>query len=237
MLVNQLLKWVDQRAIDRLVITLAPRHGKSNFISEYFPAWTIGRKPDDPFILVSYESTFAEEWGRKVRDLIDVYGRRLFGVGLRRDSKAADSWLIEGHKGGMHTVGVGGALTGRGASVMVIDDPFKNAEEANSGTIRSKKLDWYRAAAYTRLMPKGAMIMIATRWHESDLTGVVLEEMKNGGEQWTYLHLPALHEGSEVWADLTISGEHAERIKASEGMTFNQLQDFLDYCNTEVHAA
>jgi len=113
---------------------------------------------------------------------------------------------------------------------LIIDDPFKNMEEAVSTTIRDKKMDWFRTAAYTRLEPTGAMIMIATRWHEADITGTVLAEMKEGGDQWTYLHLPSLHKSNEVWADLTIPGEHAERIKAHEGMTFRQLQAFLDHC-------
>lgn len=113
---------------------------------------------------------------------------------------------------------------------LIIDDPFKNMEEAVSTTIRDKKMDWFRTAAYTRLEPTGAMIMIATRWHEADITGTVLAEMKEGGDQWTYLHLPSLHKSKEVWADLTIPGEHAERIKAYEGMTFRQLQAFLDHC-------
>lgn len=117
---------------------------------------------------------------------------------------------------------------------MVIDDPFKNMEEANSETIRSKKMDWFRTAAYTRLEPNGAIIMVATRWHEADITGVVLEEMKEDGDQWTYLHLPTLHEGKEVWAELTIPGEHAERIKAQEGMTFGELDSFLSLCNASV---
>lgn len=93
-------------------------------------------------------------------------------------------------------------------------------------------MDWFRTAAYTRLEPNAAIIMVATRWHEADITGVVLDEMKEGGDQWTYLHLPTLHESKEVWAELTIPGEHAERIKAYEGMTFKELDSFLAYCNT-----
>lgn len=232
MLINQLLVWLDQRAIDRLVITLAPRMGKSELISKYFPAWTIGRKPNDDYILASYEADFAAEWGRKVRDILVEHGQRFFGVKLRQDSKAADHWRIENAAGGMQTCGVGGPLTGKGADILAIDDPFKNMEEANSDTIRAKKMDWFRTAAYTRLSPTAAMIMVATRWHEGDITGVVLDEMKDGGDQWTYLHLPALHEGKEVWADLTIPGEHAERIKAHEGMTFKQLNAFFEHCKT-----
>lgn len=599
-LINQLLIWLDQRLIDRLVVTLGPRHGKSEFISKYFNAWTLGRKPDHRHILASYEAEFASEWGRKARDLLDENGQRLFDVKVRQDSKAADHWMIHDHLGGMQTCGVGGPLTGKGAdclpagmmietqkgpvdiaelvwsnsrinvlaydhanqqavwrpiiasrslvadelyeietvggrkirstgdhrifvvgrgyipasmvavadrlvvqngpdvqgvpslsrneahggrylpgmlrkdaankgssqmpvlrqgiretdrgiqkatrkkagrrvllrprmlkgsprrkerrevqglrktkdksvlvllrgmqvggtggtktassllqvhsvqqrlhassrkesvlrtrlcerrslrthdrnrkfpvqeceqlcqvvshakdanpqsgrlsvrrlrrlgttqdvrslvegpvsvvlhdsphqrksfgqpdrescdalprvphdspqisqdtvsvvrrvrepgvrvydiqvegchnffvgktlchNCLIIDDPFKNMEEAVSTTIRDKKMDWFRTAAYTRLEPTGAMIMIATRWHEADITGTVLAEMKEGGDQWTYLHLPSLHKSKEVWADLTIPGEHAERIKAYEGMTFRQLQAFLDHC-------
>jgi hypothetical protein len=118
---------------------------------------------------------------------------------------------------------------------LIIDDPFKNMEEANSATIRDKKMDWFRTAAYTRLEPDGAMIMVATRWHEADITGTVLAEMKEDGDQWTYLHLPTLHSGNEVWAELTIPGDHAERIQAYEGKTFKQLGDFLKSC--EIHSA
>lgn len=209
--------------------SMLPTHN-SELISKYFPAWTIGRKPNDRYILASYEADFAAEWGRKVRDLLDDNGKRLFDVALRQDSKAADHWMIENAMGGMQTVGVGGPLTGKGADILAIDDPFKNIEEANSATIRDKKMDWFRTAAYTRLEPNGAIIMVATRWHEADITGTVLAEMKEGGDQWCYLHLPSLHKGKEVWADLTIPGEQAERIKAHEGMTFPQLQTFLDHC-------
>lgn len=211
--------------------SMLPTHN-SELISKYFPAWTIGRKPNDDYILASYEADFAAEWGRKVRDILVEHGQRFFGVKLRQDSKAADHWRIENAAGGMQTCGVGGPLTGKGADILAIDDPFKNMEEANSDTIRAKKMDWFRTAAYTRLSPTAAMIMVATRWHEGDITGVVLDEMKDGGDQWTYLHLPALHEGKEVWADLTIPGEHAERIKAHEGMTFKQLNAFFEHCKT-----
>lgn len=227
---NQLLLWVNSRAVDRLVITLAPRHGKSEFISKYFPAWTLGNNPDDSLILASYAENFATEWGGKVRDLLHEHGERFFGVKLKEDRKAAGLWNIEKHDGGMFTSGVGGQITGRGARTFIIDDPFKNMEEANSATIRAKNMEWYRSAVYSRLTPDGAIIIIATRWHEADITGVVLQEMTEGGDQWAYLHLPALHETNEVWADLTIPGEQAERIKAYEGMTFNQLDDFLSHC-------
>lgn len=214
--------------------SMLPTHN-SEFISKYFPAWTLGNNPDDSMILASYAETFATEWGGKVRDLLEEYGERFFGIKLKDDRKAAGLWNIDRRSGGMFTAGVGGQITGRGARTFIIDDPFKNMEEANSETIRAKNMEWYRSAVYSRLTPDGAIIIIATRWHEADITGTVLQEMTEGGDQWAYLHLPTLHESNEVWADLTIPGEQAERIKAHEGMTFNQLDDFLTHC--ALHAA
>jgi len=179
-------------------------------------------------ILASYEAEFASEWGRKVRDIIDDDGKRLFGISLRQ---AADHWMIAKHGGGMQTCGVGGALTGKGADVLLIDDPFKNAEEANSELIRTKKFEWFTTAAYTRLEPNGAIILVNTRWHELDIAGRLMMQMAEGGEQWTVLHLPALSESSEVWAKLTIPLDEAERQGISEGLHFPSLDAYFQSVN------
>ena len=224
---NFLLTLVEQRRITRLIITLAPRHGKSELISKYFPAYYLCKNPTHRVILASYEAEFAAEWGRKVRDIVEVDGKRLFGISLRQDSKAADHWMIANHGGGMQTCGVGGALTGKGSDVLLIDDPFKNAEEANSELIRTKKFDWFTTAAYTRLEPNGVIILVNTRWHELDIAGRLMLQMKEGGEQWTLLHLPALSDGPEVRARLTLPGDEAARQAVIEGMKFNSLDDYL----------
>jgi predicted phage terminase large subunit-like protein len=186
--------------IKRLAIFMPPRHGKSELTSKYFPAWYLGRNPECRIILASYESDFAAEWGAKVRNLLEEYGM-LFEtpITIDRGSSARNRWDIYGHKGGMQTAGVGAAVTGKGAKIMIIDDPVKDNVQANSETFRQRAKDWYRSTAYTRLEPDGAVILIQTRWHEDDLGGWILE---NSDEDWTILDLPAINEqGEPLWPD------------------------------------
>ena len=171
---------------------MPPRHGKSELVSKYFPAWYLGLNPDKRVILSSYEADFASQWGRKVRQIITEVGKPLFDVEIRGDSKAADRWEISGHSGGMQTAGVGGPITGKGADVLIIDDPVKNAEEANSDVHREKAWDWYVSTAYTRLEPGGSVILVMTRWHEDDLAGRILKQSVESGEKWHIINLPAI---------------------------------------------
>ena len=165
---------VSARRIKGLIVTEPPRHGKSELISKYFPAWYLGLFPDERIILTSYEADFAASWGRKARDIIEEYGEELFGIQVRQDSSAANRWGIQGYEGGMNTAGAGGPITGKGGNLIIIDDPFKNAEEANSKTIRDKVWEWYKSTLYTRLEPNGVLVIIQTRWHEDDLVGRLL---------------------------------------------------------------
>jgi len=151
--------------IKRLMINMPPRHGKSEKISKYFPAWYLLTKPNNRIILSSYEANFAASWGRKVRNLIAEFGY-LKGVFLDPKANAADRFFIKGFKGELNTAGAGGAITGKGADVIIIDDPVKNAEQAQSPVYQEKIWDWYRSTAYTRLEPDGAIIIIMTRWHQ-----------------------------------------------------------------------
>jgi predicted phage terminase large subunit-like protein len=180
----------------RLMICMPPRHGKSEFASKYFPAWFLGTFPDRRVILTSYEADFAATWGRKVRDVLEGHGD-LFGVRVRKDSAAANRWDLEGYDGGMATAGVGGPITGRGAHLMIIDDPVKNAEEAASETYRNRAWDWYASTAYTRLEPGGIIVLIQTRWHEDDLAGRILAHDASRGE-WDVLNLPAQAEPDDA---------------------------------------
>lgn len=191
-LLNERLLDVAEGRITRLLITMPPRHGKSEFASKYFPAWFLGKFPEKRVILASYEADFAAQWGRKVRDLIELHGIRFFGISIRRDSKASDRWELVDYAGGMQTAGVGGAITGKGADLLVIDDPVKNALEANSETYRQRTWEWYTSTAYTRLEPGGAVILIMTRWHEDDLGGRIIAQAKETGEPWFALNLPAI---------------------------------------------
>lgn len=187
------------RGDGRVIVTMPPRHGKSHYVSEFLPSWLLGTRPDWRVILASYEADFAASWGAKVRGHIRDHGRRVFGVRISRESSARGRWDIAGRLGGMLSAGVGGAVTGRGAHVLIIDDPVKNAEAALSKTKRDKTWEWYTSTVYTRLEPGGTIILMATRWAEDDLIGRVLrhaaEQRKAGdpdAEEWEVVNLPAL---------------------------------------------
>lgn len=185
---NALMK-VASGEIKHLMIFMPPRHGKSELTSKYFPAWFLGNNPDKRIILTSYEADFAAQWGYKARNIMSEYGPKLFGYSVSGNSSARDRWDIAGHTGGMSTAGVGGAITGKGCHILLIDDPVKNAEEAQSKVYRDKAAEWYKSTAYTRLEPGGAVIIIQTRWHEDDLSGRLLKEEP---DKWTVIRFPAL---------------------------------------------
>ncbi|MFM8582164.1 MAG: terminase large subunit domain-containing protein [Planctomycetaceae bacterium] len=178
-----------------LVIEAPPRHGKSELISKYLPAWYLGVFPDRQVMLAGYETNFARSFGRKARELLLEWGPRLFGVRVRSNARAAGDWRLEGHEGGMLTAGVGGPMTGRGAHLLIIDDPLKNAEQSHSAVIRDKHWDWWQSTASTRVEPGGCVIVIATRWHIDDLSGRLLAQAEDPeGQPVRRLRLPAFAE-------------------------------------------
>ena len=201
-LIAEQLEKIERGEIDRLMINMPPRHGKSELASRRFPAWFLGRHPERSVIAASYNSDLATDFGRQVRNIVasPEYGR-LFPVKLAEDSRAANRWNTE--SGGSYVAaGVGTAITGRGADVLLIDDPLKDREEADSELQRDKIWDWYTSTAYTRLAPKGRVIVIQTRWHEDDLSGRLLDEQSKGGDKWTVLDLPAItSDGKALWPD------------------------------------
>lgn len=188
-ILNQRMMDLATGQITRQATFMPPRHGKSEFRSKYFPAWYLGTFPDRRVILAAYNDSFAAEWGMKVRDLLKDVGEEFFGIKIRQDRSASDNWGIVGHEGGMQTVGVGGGLTGRGADLLLIDDPIKKPEEAQSETFRDKQWDWYVSAADSRLEPDGVMCLTMTPWHAKDLGGMILE--REAG-LWDVLRLPAI---------------------------------------------
>ncbi len=194
-LLNRRLLDVADGTISRLLIQMPPRHGKSTLTSQYFPAWLLGVAPDRRVILASYEHDFAASWGERARDVLLQYGY-LFGVRVKGNHAAGDDWEIAQHRGGMVCTGVGGPLTGRGADLLLIDDPVKSFEDANSTVYRQRAWDWYRSTARTRLQPGGGLVLIMTRWHEDDLAGRILAD--TGGEPWHVLSLPAVAEPGDV---------------------------------------
>jgi len=226
-LIARKLEAVERGEIKRLIITMPPRHGKSMLASEYFPAWYLGRNPNHYVVTATYSQELADDFGRKVKNQIedDAYQSIFPGVKLSGDSKSAKRFHVEGVSGGFehdmslrgafYAVGVGGPLTGRGAHLLLIDDPIKNREEAESEVMRKRIKDWYTSTAYTRLMPDGAIVIIQTRWHEADLTGWLLDEHKH--ENWEVLNLPAINDNNEALWPSQYSIETLKKIKMAVG--------------------
>jgi len=180
---------------------LIPTHN-SELCSKYLPAWYLGTHPDHRVILASYEASFAAEWGRKARTVLEGHGRGVFGIQVAKTPSAADHWDLAGHAGGMQTAGVGGPITGKGANLLIVDDEIKNAEAAASETMRKKAWEWWTSTAYTRLEPEGVAIVIQTRWHQDDLAGKLLADMEQGGERWRVVNFPAISDdGNALWPE------------------------------------
>ena len=187
---------------DNLIISMPPRHGKSMFISQYFLAWYMGNNPNHSVILTSYEATLAGMFGGRVRDAISEFGPELWGLSVRRDKRAATDWELMGRDslgvpvvGGMRSAGVGTGVTGRGGQLIVIDDPFKDAMQANSELYRKKIWAWYLAVLFPRREPGCKQICVMTRWNEDDLVGRLVSEAEDQeGENWVTLFLPAIHD-------------------------------------------
>lgn len=181
---------------------LTPTHN-SMLASEFFPSWYLGRNPSHYIISAAYNQELADDFGRKVRDQISSEAfRAVFpGCSLKGDSKSAKRFHItqdgdDDLNGAYFAAGIGGPLTGRGAHLLLIDDPIKNREEAESETQRKNIKDWYTSTAYTRLMPGGKIVIIQTRWHGDDLSGWLLREHQHEG--WTVLSLPAIAEPGDI---------------------------------------
>jgi predicted phage terminase large subunit-like protein len=180
----------------RIIVQLPPRHGKSELVGRYFPAWYLGTFPDHNVIYASYEAGQARKYGRYARNVLAERGAQCFGLKVSDDSHAADRWNIQGREGGMVTSGVGGPLTGKGADILIVDDPVKNAEEAASEVRRDAIWDWWESTALTRLEPNGVAIIVQTRWHKDDLAGRA--QSQQAGENWHVINLPALAEEGDM---------------------------------------
>ena len=196
----------------RLIVSLPPRHGKSEMLSHWTPVWFLANWPTKKVGLAGHGAEFASGWGRKARDSI-VENVQGLGIQLRPDFNRASHWELTAG-GGMMTAGIGGPFTGYGFDLLLIDDPIKNWQEATSATLRQHLWDWWRSTARTRLEPGGSIIVIATRWHEDDLIGRLLSneyrDEQFHGDQWEHIRLPALAEpddplsraeGEPLWPD------------------------------------
>lgn len=187
------LSRLERREQRFLAVSMPPRHGKSQLIDVWLPIWWLTRNPKARVILAGYGETFARLWGAQVRDKLIEFSEET-NVRISPDQTAADDWQTT-LGGGMVCVGVGGSLVGRGADLLIIDDPIKNDQEANSLTYRERMWNWWQASAFTRLQPNGVVVIVCTRWHEDDLIGRILRE--DSAKRWTFLNLPALAEAND----------------------------------------
>jgi hypothetical protein len=195
-IIIEALEQVERGEITRLMILTPPRHGKSELASVQFPAWYLGRNPERSIIVSSYAFELAVDFGRKARNLVksQEFINVFEEIGLAEDSKAVGKWHTT--KEGLYiAVGVGGAITGRGANLFVIDDPVKGRDEAESPQMLDKKWEWYQAVARTRLTPGGAIVLMMTRWQDGDLAGRILNS--EGGKEWKVIKLKAIAEEDE----------------------------------------
>ena len=226
-MIAEKLEAVERGDIKRLMITMPPRHGKSELASRRFPSWVLGRDSDKGLISASYNSDLASDFGREVRNIVNSqrFTNVFPDVHLAKDSAAANRWHTNG-RGGYVAAGIGTAVTGRGAHIFTIDDPVKDRAEAESETSQRRAYEWYTSTAYTRLEStlnedltdedlfwdisgamadgliepfEGAIVLIQTRWHENDLSGRLLVDMENGADQWELLNLPAIMDNKALW--------------------------------------
>ena len=179
--------------LKRLIINMPPRHTKSEFASYLLPAWFLGQYPDKKIIQTAHTAELSVGFGRKVRNLVDSedYKEIFPELGLRADSKAAGRWSTS--KGGEYfAIGVGGAVTGKGADLLIIDDPHSEQEgqSADAGVF-DKVYEWYTSGPRQRLQPGGAIIIVMTRWHKRDLTGKIVKTsvQREGMDAVSYTHL------------------------------------------------
>lgn len=210
---EQFSKDVAEKKSPRLMLFMPPRHGKSTLASVAFPAWHLGRHPQHEFISCSYSGSLAMGFSRKVRQLLrEPTFKTAFKTRLDPDSQSAEAWLTT-DGGGFVAAGVGGGITGKGAHILVIDDPVKNRDDAESSNARESTWDWYTSTAYTRLAPGGGVLVILTRWHDDDLAGRLLKAADANGEQWEVVNYPARAEVDEQFRN---AGEALHRERYDE---------------------
>ncbi|MFC9973557.1 phage terminase large subunit [Spirillospora sp. NPDC127200] len=183
---------------DRLMVCVSPQEGKSTRVSLRFAEWLLVHNPDLRIAIVSYADEMARRWGSDIKLDVETFngdeGTIDLGIRLRADSRAAGRWQIEGHKGGVYAVGVGGALTGKPADVILWDDPLKDLEQAQSARYRDRARRFWQGVAVPRLGPGSKVVLVCTRWHHDDPAGWLL---KNEPGRWRVVSIPAIAESDD----------------------------------------
>jgi predicted phage terminase large subunit-like protein len=204
--------------IKRLIINMPPRHTKSEFASYLLPAWMVGRDPKLKIIQSTHTTELAVRFGRKAKTLMDSEEyKQVFKTRLREDSQAAGKW--ETQQGGeYYAAGVGSAITGRGANLLIIDDPHSEQDAMNMQALE-RAYEWYTSGPRQRLQPGGAIVLVMTRWNTKDLTGALLNAQREAkADQWEVVEFPAiLPSGNPVWPEYW-KLEELEAVKASAGV-------------------
>jgi len=200
--------------LKRLIINMPPRHTKSEFASYLLPSWMVGRNPKLKIIQVTHTGELAIRFGRKAKHLIDSEEyHKIFKTSLQEDSKAAGRW--ETAQGGEYfAAGVGGAITGRGADLLIIDDPHSE-QDAMSPTSLESAYEWYTSGPRQRLQPGASIVLVMTRWSTKDLTAMLLKNQKEvKGDQWTVVEFPAILDHEPVWPEYW-GKEELEKVEAT----------------------
>lgn len=191
---------------DFLDLEVSVRHGKSLLVSGFLPVWYLGFFPDRRVLLLSYNEDKAAEWGAFTREVMSEWGPQLFGITVDAKNASRTLWKVKGHRGEVLSAGLGGTITGKGGDLVVIDDPIKNREEADSPTMRQKLVAAYYSNVRTRLSPYATVVLAMARWHEADVAGQVVHTNNERGDQWDIVRFPALaeapkDENPETWRD------------------------------------
>ena len=215
-LINNKLVQAFNTPDSRLIISMPPQEGKSLLSSRRFPLWMLTQNPALRIAVASYESNIARRWGRAVRDDITHHSTRL-GISVRDDLSAQHEWQLKDRDGGMFSAGVGGAMTGRAVDVLLIDDPVKNREQADSPTFRERNWEWWTDTAATRLSPGAPVIIVQTRWHEDDLAGRLI---KDDPDLWEVINIPA----QATSTDDPLGREIGEFMISARGRTQKQWE-------------
>jgi hypothetical protein len=200
--------------INRLIVNMPPRHTKSEFASFLLPSWMVGRDPKLKIIQTTHNSELAVRFGRKSKHLIDSDDyKKIFSTTLQEDSKAAGRW--ETAQGGEYfAAGVGGAITGRGADLLIIDDPHSE-QDALSPDALERAYEWYTSGPRQRLQPGGKIVLVMTRWSTKDLTAKLIQNQKEPkSDQWHVVEFPALMDHGPVWPEYWTTDE-LEKVKAT----------------------
>ncbi|MCK9929339.1 terminase family protein [Frankia sp. Mgl5] len=218
---------IAERRTDRVALFMPPRRGKSRRAARWGALWYLRRFPERRVVIASYAAGLAEEHGRWIRDELASGDH---GIKLRPGSRAANRLDIDGQDGGLVAVGIGGGLTGKGADLLIIDDPVKDRKDADSPTIRKSTWEWFTDVASTRLHPGAAVVLIQTRWHEDDLGGRILARE---ADEWRVLTLPELAErdddllgrprGEPLWPERYDLAADLRTRKSLGGRSWNAL--------------